>query len=315
MADDSTGCQGHLRRLPLVRRFDAELVTALLATERAAGEIRQVVAAATYVKGDGSPVTDADLVSDRVIRDTIASAFPSDPILTEEGDDDPARLVSPRCWVVDPLDGTKQFISGTGDYDVLVALVEDGRPVVAVTCHPPSGMVCWAVAGEGAWLGNGETWARLRFDPVVPRPARVVASIWYGSPAVLPVLSERLSAIAVLPIETLPTGLNPRYWAGPERAYDAFVGWEPGSWTAEGGQPGVWMAGGEWDLVVSDLIVREAGGGFSLLDGSLHRYNKPVARNEGGLVIAATPALHRELVAALAAPAGMRSGPAGGTRS
>lgn len=298
---------------PRVRRLATELATAITAARRGATAILEVVDAARYTKGDGSPVTDADLVSDRAIRETIGAAFPTDAILTEEGADDPARLSARRCWVVDPLDGTKQFIAGTGNYDVLVALVEDGRPVVAVSCHPPTGLVTCAVEGEGAWLGGedgGGYWRLLRFDSAVPRPARVVASIWYGAPDVLPVLGDRLAWLAAMPIPTLPTGLNPRYWAGPVRDHDAFVGWEPASWGPDGGRPNVWMAGGEWDLVVSDLIVREAGGGFSTLDGSPHRYNKPVARNEGGLVIAATAALHLDVVAALDAPAGMRSGAA-----
>ncbi len=295
---------------PPVGYLRDELATAITAARRGAVAILAVVDAARYTKGDGSPVTDADLASDRAIRETLGAAFPDDVLLTEEGADDPARLGARRCWIVDPLDGTKQFIAGTGDFDVLVALVEDGSPVVAASCHPPSGLTTCAVAGEGAWIsdGSGDGWRPLRFDPVVPRPVRVAASIWYGAPAVLPVLADRLSGLAVNPIPTMQTGLNPRYWAGPSRSQDAFVGWEPASWHDGRGRAGVWMAGGEWDIVVADLIVREAGGGFSTLDGSPHRYNKRVARNEGGLVIAATLELHRAIVSALAAPAGMRAG-------
>ena len=80
--------------------------------------------AAVYTKKDQSPVTDADLASDRVIRAQIAAAFPDDAILTEEGSHDPAgRIAASRCWLADPLDGTQQFIERMGEFDVFLALV------------------------------------------------------------------------------------------------------------------------------------------------------------------------------------------------
>jgi 3'-phosphoadenosine 5'-phosphosulfate (PAPS) 3'-phosphatase len=279
--------------------FAAELATAIAAAEAGATEIRRFYGSGTTAsaKRDGSPVTEADLASDAAIRARLRAAFPADAILTEEGADDPGRLAARRVWVVDPLDGTKQFVGRTDDFDVLVALVVDGRPAVAVSHHPPSGRTCAAVAGQGAWTDGGTGTPRrpLRFAPVPPGQApRVVTSVWYGARGSARMLERATTREDLVILPTVETGFNPRYWAAPgvdpsDRPFDAFLGWVP-----EG-----WLAGGEWDLVVTDLIVREAGGTCTDLWDRPHRYNKPVARNAGGIVIASDPMTHDRLLAAL----------------
>jgi fructose-1,6-bisphosphatase/inositol monophosphatase family enzyme len=87
------------------RELEIAVSTALEAGA-AVREFYETASAATYTKGDGSPVTDADLASDRIIRRRIGEAFPDDAMLTEEGADEASRLTNPRCWVVDPIDGT-----------------------------------------------------------------------------------------------------------------------------------------------------------------------------------------------------------------
>lgn len=284
--------------------FAAEVNTAIRAARAGGDEVRRHYATAggsdPRPKADGSPVTAADLASDASIRAVLGDAFPEDAILTEEGADDPARLASRRVWIVDPLDGTKQFVARTGDFDVLVALVLDGLPVVAAAHHPPSGRTVSAVAGHGAWADDGPGTPRrpLRFAPAPPAtPLRVVTSIWYGAPTSLPTLARVAARGGFPPPPTLDTGFAPRYWATPtgdtdptDRPFDAFLGWVPSGW----------MAGGEWDLVVTDLIVREAGGVCTDLWGRAHRYNKPTARNVGGMVIASDPASHDRLLVAVA---------------
>lgn len=274
-------------RLPPTAPYAAELTAAIDVATGAAAAITAVAQAATYVKDDGSPVTDADLASDRIIRDGLAQRFPNEAILTEESADSAARLSTERCWIVDPLDGTKQFVAGTVDYDVLIALVVAGRPVVAVSCNPPTGLVCWAVAGRGAWVGGDDDWGPLR--PPSQHPGEqptIVTSVWYGAPDSVPLLTRALGRDGLAAPPVLDTGFNPRYWAEAGRRLDAFVGWVP-----EG-----WMSGGEWDLVVTDLIVNEAGGVCTRLGGERHRYNKPDARNSGGILLAADAELHARLL-------------------
>ncbi|MDF3038940.1 MAG: putative phosphatase, partial [Thermomicrobiales bacterium] len=135
--------------------FPAELAAAIAAATTAGAVVHEFYEAAnakTYGKVDGSPVTDADLAADKIIREVLAQHFPDDPILTEEGQDDERRLTSSRCWIADPVDGTEQFIQRTGEFDVLVAFVLDGRPVAVAGYQPATGVLVTATAGGGAWV-------------------------------------------------------------------------------------------------------------------------------------------------------------------
>lgn len=246
----------------------------------------------SQAKADGSPVTAADLASDAAIREILSARFPSDAILTEEGEDDPARLRHERVWIADPLDGTKEFVRRTGRFDVLVALTERGRPIVAATCRPVTGTVLCAAAGEGAWsYAPGEDEPQpLRFSPVEGTP-RVVTSVWYGAPGNLPILKRIVKRLGAGVPPVVDTGFNPLLFADlPEREFDVFLGFTPTGY----------MAGGEWDVVVSDLIVHEAGGACTDLRGNLFKYNQPVARLSGGLVASADRAIHERVLAAIA---------------
>jgi histidinol-phosphatase len=108
--------------------------------------------AAVEFKGDGSEVTAADRASEAHLRALLAEAYPEDGIVGEEGEDVPSR--SGRRWIVDPIDGTRSFSCGVPLYAVLVALEEDGVPVLGC-CHlPVLGETLVAATGAGAWL-NG----------------------------------------------------------------------------------------------------------------------------------------------------------------
>src|SRR5918993_872654 len=141
-------------------------ITAAVAAGAVVREFYDGETAATYAKGDGSPVTDADLAADRAIRDVLRDRFPTDDILSEEGQDDDRRLTNSRCWIVDPIDGTEQFIQRTGEFDVLVALVEDGRPVTVAGYQPSTRLLITASRDHGAWMRRGESsWQRVRLEP------------------------------------------------------------------------------------------------------------------------------------------------------
>ena len=280
---------------PLSLTYAAELETAAVAAMEAGAAIRDLydrAAASTYTKADGSPVTDADLASDRIIRAAIAAHFPADPILTEEGSDDPARLASSRCWVVDPLDGTNQFVDRTGEFDVLIALVVDGRPVLGVSYHPPSGLLCTGVVGEGVRLSRGADRQEVRLASI-PADAslRLATSVWFGAPATLPALTRTANRAGAEAPETLLVGFPPRIMLLPNRRLDAYIGLP----TPE--QPDM---GWEWDFAAADALIHAAGGLFTDAWGRPHRYNKPRLRNTGGLIAAAAPSIHARLVAALA---------------
>ena len=103
-------------------------------------------------KPDGSPVTDADLAADALIAGRLNAAFPADAVLSEESTTTFGG--ESRVWVVDPLDGTSNYCHGVPLWGVSLALVERGRPVVAVSHFPCLRHTFWAVAGHGAWDGQ-----------------------------------------------------------------------------------------------------------------------------------------------------------------
>ena len=272
------------------RRRDLDAaVAAALAGGAIVREFYDGKTAATYAKGDGSPVTDADLASDRAIRQVLKDVCPDDPILSEEGLDDDRRLAAPRCWIVDPIDGTEQFIQRSGQFDVLVALIENGRPVVAAGNQPTTELMVTALAGEGAWVrrGDGEL-ERVRFEPAGDRP-RLATSKWFGAPgngAIVQAVADRLG---VRPERPIVTGFSPRLFLTP-RSVDVMIGIRPA---------GDQIMASEWDFAVGDLVFHEAGGVVTDLAGEPFRYNKPVPHNLNGLVAAVDPESHARVRAAL----------------
>ena len=95
-----------------------------------------------HEKSKNNPVTTADLEANRIIRERVLKTFPADGWLSEEDQDNPERLALSRVWVVDPIDGTKEFIEGVPQFAVSIAFVVDGRPQVAMVYQ----------SGEGAFL-------------------------------------------------------------------------------------------------------------------------------------------------------------------
>lgn len=275
--------------------YARELAVAVETALEAGAAVRalyEAATAATYTKGDGSPVTDADLASDRMIRERLGAAFPDDAILTEEGADDDSRLASSRCWVVDPIDGTQQFINRTGEFDVLIALVVDGRPVVSVLYQPSADQALIAAAGSGAWVRRGEVTEPVTFQSIADGAApRVFTSTYFGAPESLPTLERVCERLGAGMPGVSPCGVTTRDLL-PGGRFDAMVGAylpyrEHIAW--------------EWDFAASDLFVHEAGGRFTNLRGELHRYNKPGARNHDGLLMSVDPKIHASLVDAVSA--------------
>jgi 3'-phosphoadenosine 5'-phosphosulfate (PAPS) 3'-phosphatase len=268
--------------------YQEEITTAVAAARAAGAVVRDLYdrsAATAHLKGDGSPVTDADLAADRIIRDALMRAFPADGILTEESGDDRVRLQTKRCWLVDPLDGTKQFIDRTGEFDILIALVVAGRPVLGVAYQPTTGLLLNAIAGQGAWIEQDGHRQRLQFRPA-STPPRLATSIWFGAPATLPLLTRAASCLDAPPPDILPIGIYARNFAPPDNQYDALIGITS-------------LLGAEWDFAATDLIIHEAGGRMTDIAGHLHRYNKPDVQNQNGVVVSVDPATHQRIIEAL----------------
>jgi 3'-phosphoadenosine 5'-phosphosulfate (PAPS) 3'-phosphatase len=270
-----------------------ELDVAITIAKRAGEAIfRQYEAhtAAEYEKKDGSPVTDADLEADSIIRTGLLDAFPDDPHLTEESIDDGVRLSSRRVWIVDPLDGTAQFIGRTGEFDVMIALVEDHEAVVGVIYQPTTRLLYWAVRGEGAWREADGVTERVHMGRQ-PGPPVIGTSIYYGADTIVDTLAVLVSALGVEDVLRLTVGYQPRRVVPPTRQFDAFVG----LWT-----PDLTHFAREWDLAAPQLFTFEAGGALTDAWGNPYRFNQPDTQISRGLIAANDRDLHARLIALLA---------------
>lgn len=162
--------------------YQSLLSLAIDAAERASVEIMDVYRSGDFqaeAKGDNSPLTLADKRAHVVIVEVLKAG--GLPVLSEEGADVPyeVRRAWPSFWMVDPLDGTKEFLKRNGEFTVNIALIESGRPVLGVVAIPVSGEVFYAAKGGGAWLRQAGEEKRLPARPRADLQApglRVVAS-------------------------------------------------------------------------------------------------------------------------------------------
>jgi myo-inositol-1(or 4)-monophosphatase len=201
-----------------------------------------------WTKGEGdSPVTEADIAANDLLHRRLLS--PGDGWLSEESENDPTRLGARRVWVVDPIDGTRAFIAGREDWSISAALVVDGRPVAAALYAPASDELFVATAGGGAARNDAPIRASGGGDL---QGARVA-----GPKRVLDWIARDGSGIVAMPrVHSLALRLA-RVAQGE---LDAAVA---------GG------SGHDWDLAAADLLVHEAGGVLTALDGKPLIYNRP----------------------------------------
>jgi len=134
-------------------------------------------------KTPGNPVTAADHAANALILEQLHRHFPGEAVLAEESDDDMSRLGHDIVWMVDPLDGTKEFIKRNGEFSVMIGLVEHNRPILGVVLQPapPSGIKPGAlysgVVGLGAWLSLGGSERPIRVSAIdQPSQLRMIAS-------------------------------------------------------------------------------------------------------------------------------------------
>lgn len=114
------------------------------------------------LKAGKEPVTIADKTSSNYILQAIQRKFPTDAIVSEENALPTGLSTEKRIWVIDPMDGTKEFINHNGEFAVMIGLVQEGNPVLGVVYQPVTGMMCWGVQGEGAYMVQGQQRQRLQ---------------------------------------------------------------------------------------------------------------------------------------------------------
>jgi myo-inositol-1(or 4)-monophosphatase len=221
-------------------------------------------------KGREGPVTQADRQADCFLR---ARLLAIDPVgwLSEETADDPSRLEDDRVWIVDPLDGTMEFIQGLPEYTVSVALVENGEPILAVVHNPATGETYRARKGQGAYQSG----KRLRVRDARDRKGR-------------PRLLASRTEVARGEFHPFKDGweLVPLGSTAQKLALVA-AGW--GATTLSRGPKG------EWDVCAGSLLVEEAGGIVTNILGEPLTFNRTLPKVRG--VLAGTPAVHSRLLA------------------
>jgi 3'(2'), 5'-bisphosphate nucleotidase len=221
-------------------------------------------------KGDGSPLTAADRAAHDVIVARLASVSPGLPVLSEESTDVgyPERAAWRRFWLVDPLDGTKEFIKRNGEFTVNIALIDHGRPVLGVVYVPVTGVAYLGRSGEGAWKEKDGKRHSIRVRAYRGGKAIVVASRSHSGPEVDRFL-ERLNAREGN-YETASMGSSLKLCLVAEGAADVYPRLGPTS---------------EWDTAAAQCVVDAAGGRVVDLHGEPLRYNKADILNPWFLVI------------------------------
>lgn len=257
--------------------FRDELSVALAAAHAAGDIIRghyQRGPIETTVKADGTPVTQADLEANQAIVAALRAAFPDDGILAEETADDRSRLVRERVWIVDPMDGTRDFVQRSGQFAVHIALALRGAPVVGVVYSPIERLTYHAVAGHGACIDS----APLAVSSATELERFRIGVSRFG-------LNDNMRDFITrskLGANTVPIGASLKMMAvarGDIEISLALTDFES-----------------EWDTCAPELVVREAGGRFTDLDGQPFVYNKPDVRHRRGILVS-NGTRHDELLA------------------
>jgi len=226
----------------------------------------------SWDKSPDNPVSEADLAVDRLLRTQLTDARPDFGWLSEETEDDPARLDRSHVWIVDPIDGTRAFLRGDRQFAVSAALVVDGAPVLGAVFNPALDEFFEAVKGAGARL-NGTPIATSTCADA--DSARLLAGKRTFRHRNWPSVADNAEFHFV-------NSMAYRMAVVADGRYDATITTTNKS---------------EWDLAAAHLIVEEAGGKVSRVDGAPITYNRPSVHHDN--VVAAGAALHDLLVRGL----------------
>jgi len=244
------------------------LLNELIELSQQAGEAilkvyHQVEEIEITTKADDSPVTAADLAAHAIIEPGLASLLDGVPILSEESTL-PAwdvRRNWQRYWIVDPLDGTKEFIKRSGEFTVNIALIDNGVPVLGVVYVPVSGVTYAGIAGQGAWKYEDGTETAIQTRSVAARkssglPIEVVASRNHGAEEVS-ALMDRVGA-ELGEVATKNMGSSLKLCLVAEGEADLY--------------PRLALTS-EWDTAAAQAVVEAAGGKVIDADFNILRYN------------------------------------------
>jgi 3'(2'), 5'-bisphosphate nucleotidase len=236
---------------------------------RKAGEILMDVYATDFrvaYKAEADPVTEADTRANAYIVHELEKAFPGDGIVAEETEDRSDALKGGRCWYVDPLDGTKEFVARNGEFSVMLGLAIDGVATAGVVYRPDNDQLYSGVVGDGAYLERRGVRSALGVSTVAnPRDLKLVVS-----------RSHRNRAVGDLVTQL---GITQETTCGS-------VGLKAGLIAEQNADLYVHIAdrSSMWDACGPEAVLKAAGGRFTDLEGNPYRYSGTDMRNRNGIL-------------------------------
>ncbi len=217
-------------------------------------------------KEDNSPLTLADKAANDIIVAKLKALFPDDAILSEEEEDNPERLLNDRCWILDPLDGTKEFIKRNGEFTVNLALAINGKPVFGMIYAPTLKTLYWAEQNHGAFKQiDGGNIEKIHVTDRLSA-LRFVASRSHNHPDMDKLLEKHKDKVENI----VSMGSSLKGCLVAEGKAEVYIRHNPTM---------------EWDTAAMHIIASEAGGIFRQLDHSPMRYNREDSLNRKGFYI------------------------------
>ena len=254
-----------MNNIPISNKIP-ELDLAIKAAQEAGNTILKIYEKdfKTFTKTDNSPVTDADLQSNKIIKEILSVTKHS--ILSEEDVDDKNRLSNDMIWIIDPLDGTSDFIDKTGEFTVMIALVENQKPILGVIAWPTEKTLFVAQKNCGAFRYSDNKWEKISVTKISELPkCRTIGSRHHLSDKE----KDFIEKIGIKDFTSIGSSLK--------------VG------KISSGQAEVYITTTnkmkEWDTAASHCIISEAGGKMTDMLGNELTYNNKNVYHENGILV------------------------------
>ncbi len=225
-------------------------------------------------KSDNEPITEADIKSNTIIQKIISES--NYPILSEETTDNIERLKYKKIWIVDPLDGTTDFVNRTGEFTIMIALVENNKPILGIIYWPTEEKLFLAQKGQGAFQQNQGSWTKISVSDISKlEKCRAVGSRHHISEKehnllTLLKVSKFTSKGSSLKVADISCGLAELYFTTTNKMK-------------------------QWDTCASYCLISEAGGKMTDMKGNELKYNIEILNHENGLLVT-NGLIHDEII-------------------
>ena len=254
-----------MNKIPISNKIH-ELDIAIKAAQEASNIILEIYQKDynTFTKKDDSPVTDADLQSNKIINKILSNT--KYPILSEEDIDDQSRLSKDMIWIVDPLDGTSDFIDKTGEFTVMIALIQNKKPILGVIAWPTEKILFIAQKNCGAFRYSDDKWNKISVTKINELPkCRTIGSRHHLSDKE----KQFIKKIGIKDFTSIGSSLKVgKISSGEAEAYITTTNKMK-----------------EWDTAASYCIISEAGGKMTDMLGNELTYNNKNVYHENGILV------------------------------